>query len=195
MNLQVLDSRLLTCILWYERETVRRWTSGFLTVRLWASGFMTYVGNSYYQYMINTPSRSEEPETVIIFVEVFTPHRCVMNWRIMFGKIIQFVGFSWDPVNEEVYLACSILDPIEYHVHCFDFFVWTWSWICVRQWRCLFLLVLEVVYGRSLWVWFAVVLWFVHYGRAIQARILQLMLQHDTSLSIWCEVGNFSLGF
>ena len=49
-------------------------------------------------------------------------HSCVMVWHIMFSKITQFVGFDWDQLYEEVYLACSILDPIESHVHCFGFF-------------------------------------------------------------------------
>ena len=49
---------------------------------------------------------------MIIFVEVFVPHLCVIDWRIMFGKIIQFIGVAWYPVNEEVSLACLILDTI-----------------------------------------------------------------------------------
>ena len=40
----------------------------------------------------------------------------------MFGKIIQFVGFSWAPDNEEVSSVFLILDPIESHVHFFGFF-------------------------------------------------------------------------
>ena len=52
-------------------------------------------------------------------------HSCVMVWHIMFSKITQFVGFDWDQLYEEVYLACSILDPIESHVHCFGFFCLT----------------------------------------------------------------------
>ena len=49
-------------------------------------------------------------------------HSCVMAWRMMFGKIIRFVGFAWAPVNEEVFLVCSKLYLIESHVHCFRFF-------------------------------------------------------------------------
>ena len=49
------------------------------------------------------------------------PHCCVMAWRMMFGKKIRFVGFAWAPVNEEVSLACSIIDPIESHIHCLGF--------------------------------------------------------------------------
>ena len=49
------------------------------------------------------------------------PHHCVMNWRIMLGKIIRFVGYAWSPVNEEVSFQCSILDSIESLVHCFGF--------------------------------------------------------------------------
>ena len=61
---------------------------------------MTHVETSYSQYMINTPLRKDEAETVIIFVEVFMPRGYVMAWRMMFGKIIRFIGFDWPPVNE-----------------------------------------------------------------------------------------------
>ena len=71
--------------------------------------------------MINTPSWRDEAKTVIIFVEVLMPHHSVMNWCIMLGKIICFVGSAWSPVNEEVSFQCSILDSIEYLVHCFGF--------------------------------------------------------------------------
>ena len=48
-------------------------------------------------------------------------HCCMMDWRMMFGKILLFVGLEWAPVNEEVPLVCLILDPIESHIHCFGF--------------------------------------------------------------------------
>ena len=50
------------------------------------------------------------------------PRCCVMAWRIMFGKIIHFVGFSWVPVNKEVSLDFLIIYPMEYHVQYFVFF-------------------------------------------------------------------------
>ena len=53
------------------------------------------------------------------------PHGCVLDWRMMFGKIIRFVSSSWVPVNEEFSLACSIFDPIESNVHFFGFFCLT----------------------------------------------------------------------
>ena len=84
---------------------------------------------------------------------------------MMFGKIICFFGFAWAPVNEEASLACSILDPIEYHVHCCGFFLEV-ELTMLRQRSCQFLLVLEVVDGRALQVWRIVLLWFVHYERA-----------------------------
>ena len=78
---------------------------------------MTHVGTSYYQSMINTSLRRDKAETVISFVGVFMPHHCVIAWHIMFGKIIQFVGFSWNPLNKEVSLEGLIFDLIESHVH------------------------------------------------------------------------------
>ena len=46
-----------------------------------------------------------------------------MVWGMVFGQIIRFVGFSWAPVNEEVSLACLILDSIESHCNCFELFL------------------------------------------------------------------------
>ena len=62
--------------------------------------------------MINIPCWREKSEAMISFVEVLMPHYCVMAWWNMFDKIILFVGFDWDPVDEDVSLACLILDPI-----------------------------------------------------------------------------------
>ena len=78
---------------------------------------MTHVGTSYLQSMINTTSQRDQYETMISSVEVFMPLGYVMAWRMIFGKTIRFVGFAWAPVNEEVSLACLILDSIESHVH------------------------------------------------------------------------------
>ena len=36
---------------------------------------------------------------------------------------------------------------------------------------------------------------FFHYGRALQVRIMQLMLQHDVTLGIWCGLGKISLNY
>ena len=46
-----------------------------------------------------------------------------MALRLMFGKIIRFVGFAWAPVNEELSVVCLILDPIDSCVRCFVFFL------------------------------------------------------------------------
>ena len=62
--------------------------------------------------MINTPSKREEAETVIIFMGGLIPNGCVMAWQIMSVKIIRCVGFAWALLNEEVSLACSALYPI-----------------------------------------------------------------------------------
>ena len=112
---------LLARLPWYERKIVKRWTLGFLMVRLWACGFINHVLTSYYQFTINTPSQRNKTETVIVFVELFRPHRYIMAWWKMFDKIVRFVGFAWAPVNEAVYLACPIIDAIESQIHWFEF--------------------------------------------------------------------------
>ena len=73
---------------------------------------MTRVVTSQYQSVINTLLWTDEAESVTIFVDLFMPHPSVMVWRMMFGKMIRFVDFACSQVNEEVSLACSILDPI-----------------------------------------------------------------------------------
>ena len=75
--------------------------------------------------MLNTPLWRDKSKIVISFLEVFMLHGCVMAWRMMFGKIIRFIGFEWARINEDVYLTCLILDPIKSHVHCFWFFCLT----------------------------------------------------------------------
>ena len=49
------------------------------------------------------------------------PCHCVVSWQNVFSKITRFVCFDQTPVNEEVSLTCLILDPMEYHVHCFGY--------------------------------------------------------------------------
>ena len=61
------------------------------------------------------------------------------------------------------------------------------------QYICRFLLVLEVIDGGYLRLWYAVVSWFVNYVRALQVRILQMMLQHDVALSIRFRMGHSCL--
>ena len=71
--------------------------------------------------MINIPLLRDNVETVISFVGEIMPHRCVVVWMMMFCKIVRFVSFSLFPVNKEVSLDCLIPEPIEYHVHWFEF--------------------------------------------------------------------------
>ena len=65
----------------------------------------------------------------------------------------------------------------------------------MMQWSFQFLLMLEVVDGRYIRVWYAVVSWFDRYEIAPKVRILKLMIRHDVALEIWCRVGHFSLDF
>ena len=77
---------------------------------------MSHVRTCYSKYIINTTLQRDEAETVLRFVAVFVPHCCVMDWRMMFGKIFRFVSFAWDfvwdPLNESLSVVCLILDPI-----------------------------------------------------------------------------------
>ena len=39
------------------------------------------------------------------------------DWEVL-GVVISFITRTWTPVNMEVTLLCSVLDPVESHIDC-----------------------------------------------------------------------------
>ena len=51
------------------------------------------------------------------------PHGLVVVWWVVFCVIVPHVVSSWHPIDEELSLLDSILDPIEAHINGFGSFL------------------------------------------------------------------------
>ena len=67
---------------------------------------------------LDTPSHEERADIVgyLRAVQVFGPHFSVVGGRMVLGVVITKVGFARGPVDFELALANSVLDPVEAHV-------------------------------------------------------------------------------
>ena len=69
----------------------------------------------------NTPMQmhvdGSDELNVVGFVYVVLSHVLVMGGRMMFCEVVGKIKSCWGPVDVELILFHSILDPVEAHVH------------------------------------------------------------------------------
>ena len=54
-------------------------------------------------------------------MKILRSYLLMMSFREVLGEVICKILRSWTPINNEVFLADSILYPIELHIHCLGF--------------------------------------------------------------------------
>ena len=56
-------------------------------------------------------------------MEINWPHESMLQWGMVFSVLIPKILVSRLPVDDELALFCSVLDPIKSHITCFGEFL------------------------------------------------------------------------